>query len=64
MLRGTSANATGVEFKAVARPTRRPGDTAAWSAVVRLPLGTTVVQVKSTGPGGTSTIDKVTIVRK
>lgn len=64
-LRGTSTDATRVEFKAGNGAFKPAGGTpGAWTAKVRVSLGKTVVQVKSTGPGGTSTIDKVTIIRK
>jgi hypothetical protein len=64
-LRGTSTNATRVEFKAGNAPYKATSGTpGAWTVKVRPGLGTTVVQVRSTGPGGTSTVDKVTIIRK
>lgn len=64
-LRGISTNATKVEFKVGNAAFKTAGGSpAAWTAKVRVDVGKTVVQVKATGPGGTSTGDKVTIVRK
>ena len=64
-LRGTSTNATRVEFMVGKASYKAAGGApGAWTAKVRAEVGRTVVQVRSTGPGGTSTIDKVTIVRK
>jgi hypothetical protein len=64
-IKGSSTNATRVEVKVGSEPFKTAGGTAKdWTTTLRVKLGKTVVQVRAIGPGGTSPLDKVTIVRK
>ncbi len=63
-LSGTTTNSTFVEYQAGKLPARpTSGKPAAWTAMVRVNVGTTVVEVRARGFGGMA-IDKVTVVRK
>ena len=65
-IKGSSTNATRVEVKVGSEPFKTAGGTAKdWTTTLRVKQGSkTIVQVRAIGPGGTSPLDKVTIVRK